>query len=116
MFSKQQWLHLAELIDRLRIFPRVVLIAYGWYVWNVTFFILNWYAHEPPAGRGYEESAVVGIVITAVTGFAPMIYRIYASSAQPWDPQSSTTTSTVTRISGTPPAPTVTTTAVGTPS
>jgi hypothetical protein len=102
--NRQTWLHWAETIDRLRVFPRLVLIGYAWYVWSVTFFILNWYAHQPAGARGFEESGVVGVVITAVTGFAPMIYKIYAQSSQPWDPQSSTTSTTFTRVSGPPPS------------
>jgi hypothetical protein len=100
--NKEDVLRWAEVVDRLRIFPRLVLIGYAWYVWNVTFFILNWYAHEPANSRGIEESGVVGVVITAVTGFSPLIYRIYASTSQPWDPQSTTTSTTMTRTIGTP--------------
>lgn len=106
----------AQAIDRLRVFPRLVLIGYAWYVWSVTFFILNWYANEPPAGRGYEESGVVAAVVTAVTGFAPMVYKIYANSSQPWDDQPTTSSTTITRTTGQPATPTVTTTAVGTSS
>ena len=85
--NKERWLHVAELVDSLRIFPRLVLAAYAYYVYNVTFFVLNWYASQPATARGVEESAVVGVVITAVTGFAPMIYKIYADNGRDWTAQ-----------------------------
>lgn len=88
--TKQIWIQIAEVVDHLRIFPRLVLIAYGLYVYQVTFFVLYWYANQPKEARGVEESAVVGVVITAVTGFAPMIYRIYSDSATDWSGKSPT--------------------------
>jgi hypothetical protein len=98
---KINWLHLAELVDSFRVFPRMVLLGYAYFVYQVTFFILNWYAHEPALSRGVEESAVVGVVVTAVTGFSPMIYRIYADSSRDWNaspPSSVTSTVTATQV------------------
>lgn len=103
--TKQTWIQIAEVVDHLRIFPRLVLIAYGLYVYQVTFFILVWYSNQPKDARGVEESAVVGVVVTAVTGFAPLIYRIYSDSATDWSgkpPMLTTSSSTTTIATGTP--------------
>jgi hypothetical protein len=104
--TKQDWLKIAEVLDHLRVFPRLVLLAYGAYVYNVTFFILHWYATQPKEARGIEESSVVGVVITAVTGFAPWIFRIYADSATDWSgkpPQTVTTVAATTTSTGAAP-------------
>jgi hypothetical protein len=104
--TKQTWIEIAQVIDHLRIFPRLVLLAYAAYVYNITFFVLHWYATQPKDARGIEESSVVGVVITAVTGFAPMIYRIYSDSGTDWSgkPPSITTSSSATTIAtGAPP-------------
>lgn len=81
----QQWLAWAERIDSLRIFPRLLVMGYAYYVWSVTFFILDWYSKQPAAARGIEESAVVGVVVTAVTGFAPQVLKIYVGAGRSWD-------------------------------
>jgi chloramphenicol O-acetyltransferase len=96
--NKQTWLAIAEVIDHYRIFPRAVLIAYGYYVYNVTFYILVWYSNQPKDARGTEESAVVIAVITAVTGFSPWIFRIYADSATDWSEKPPTVTTSSTRV------------------
>jgi hypothetical protein len=98
--NKQTWMHVAELVDAYRIFPRLVLIGYAYYVYQVTFFVLRWYATQPAIARGTEESVVVGVVVTAVTGFAPWIFRIYSDSGRNWDamPVSTSTTMTSTKV------------------
>lgn len=103
--TKEPWIKIAEVIDHLRIFPRLVLIAYGYYVYEVTFFILTWYSNQPKEARGTEESAVVIAVVGAVTGFAPWIFRIYADSATDWaakPPSVTTSSSTTTVATGAP--------------
>jgi len=99
--NKQQFLHLAELVDSFRIFPRLVLCAYAFYVYQVTFFILTWYSQQPAAARGTEESAVVIAVVGAVTGFSPWIFRIYSDNGRNWDDKPAGTTTSVTATSTT---------------
>lgn len=96
--TKQTWLNVAEVIDHLRIVPRLVLLAYATYVYQITFFVLHWYATQPKEARGIEESSVVGVVITAVTGFAPWIFRIYADSATDWTGKPPTVTTSSTSV------------------
>jgi hypothetical protein len=84
--NKRAWLHIAELVDSFRIFPRVLVCGYALYVYQVTFFVLDWYSRQPASARGTEESAVVGVVVTAVTGFAPWVFKIYVESGRAWGP------------------------------
>ena len=86
MVNKEHWLHVAEVIDSLRVFPRLVLLAYGAYVYHITEISLRWYFLQPPNGRGTQETALIGIVITAVTGFAPLILQIYSNGGRAWGP------------------------------
>lgn len=92
--NKKRFLHWAELVDSFRIFPRLVLCAYAFYVYQVTFFILTWYSNQPATARGTEESAVVIAVVGAVTGFSPWIFRIYSENGRSWDNAATTTSST----------------------
>lgn len=82
--TKAPFLHAAEVFDSWRVVPRLIVFFYGLFVYKVTFFILVWYSSEPPTARGVEESAVVGVVVTAVTGFAPLIYKVYSDSGRDW--------------------------------
>lgn len=96
MKNKPHWIEVAEVVDSLRIFPRLIVAAYCYFVYQVTFYILVWYATQPAIARGTQESAVVGIVITAVTGFSPWIFKIYIAGGRSWDPPSTTTTASLT--------------------
>lgn len=86
-FAGGMWM--AELVDAWRVVPRLLIGAYAAFVYKVVFFILGWYAAEPASARGAEESAVVGIVVTAVTGFAPWIFKIYSENGRDWSSQQS---------------------------
>jgi hypothetical protein len=83
--NKATWLHWAELVDSYRLFPRAVLIAYGAFVYHVTDFVLKWYAAEPAVARGAEETAMVGVVFTAVTGFAGWVFKVYSDNGRDWN-------------------------------
>jgi len=83
--NKALWLHSAEVFDSWRVVPRLVLFCYGAFVYKTTFFILEWYSHEPANARGTEESAVVIGVFTAVTGLASWVFKIYSDSGRDWN-------------------------------
>ena len=80
-----RWLTWAERFDSWRVIPRVILFAYGWFVYHVTMYVLIWYTHEPATARGAEESAVVGTVFTAIAGFSPWLFKIYSENGRNWD-------------------------------
>ena len=103
MKHKNFMLDFAEVFDSWRVVPRIMLFGYAWFVYRVTFYVLMWYTHEPATARGPEETAMVGVVVTAVTGFAPWILRIYTDSGRSWDGQQTATT-TVTATTTAPTA------------
>jgi hypothetical protein len=84
MSIKAGMIHAAEVFDTWRIVPRLILAAYGAFVYKVTFEVLHWYFVQPAIDRGLEESGVVAAVFTAVTGFAPWIFRIYMNTGRDW--------------------------------
>jgi hypothetical protein len=94
--NKEPWLHAAEIFDTWRTVPRIVLFLYVWYVASVTFFLLHWYAKLPALERTTEVSAVVGLVITAVTGFGPLIFNFYMQNGRDWSRGTSMSTRTTT--------------------
>lgn len=75
----------AEVFDSWRVIPRLVLFAYGAFVYKVTFFILVWYTNEPATARGTEESAVIIGVFTAIAGFASWVFKVYSESGRDWN-------------------------------
>jgi hypothetical protein len=96
--TKDQWLVVAETVDSLRIFPRLVLGAYAWFMYKVTFYVLGWYTHEPAQFRGTEETAMVSVVFSAMTGMAPFIFSIYSSNGRQWDPPAGVSTLSMTSV------------------
>jgi hypothetical protein len=82
--TKLRLLHIAEVIDSLRIFPRIIMGVYLSYAGWLTSYLVIWYSHLPAAGRGTQESAMVGGVIAAVTGFFPSVLKIYQDGGRDW--------------------------------
>lgn len=77
-------LAVAEAIDASRLFPRLVLIGYGYWMARLTDIIVRWYEHLPAAERTPEVTAFVTIVLPGVFGLAIWVYRIYANTGRDW--------------------------------
>lgn len=82
--SKQQWLDIAEVIDALRIVPRVVLFGYCWWTVHTVAVVLNWYMALPPTERTLESSGLAGAVVTAITGLASWALKVYVNTGRKW--------------------------------
>lgn len=90
--NKQVWLDAAEVFDSWRVAPRAILFGYCFWVSHVTDSALTWYQHIPAAERGLESAGLVGAIITAVTGMAVWVFKIYTSGGRDWDAGSSSST------------------------
>lgn len=84
MKHKLHLLDLAEVFDSWRVVPRLLLGCYCLFIYRVTFYVLDWYTHQPAVARGPEESALVGVIMTALTGFSPWVFKIYVDSGRAW--------------------------------
>lgn len=82
MFEK--WLKLAEVFDAWRVIPRVTLAAYAAWLYAVVHDILLWYFALPAPERTLEASGLAGAVITAVTGMAAYVFKIYVEGGRTW--------------------------------
>ena len=95
MWRKQLWLDAAEVFDSWRVVPRLVLFGYCWWVAHVTDQSLSWYQHIPAGERGIESAGLVGAIITAVTGMAVWVFKIYTDGGRDWTVQPSRTSTVV---------------------
>lgn len=78
-------LHTAEVIDSWRIFPRLVLILYGYWMAHLTDWIVHWYEHLPTIERTAEVTAFVTIVLPGVFGLACYVFKVYSAGGRDWD-------------------------------
>lgn len=103
--AKQDWLHIAETLDSLRVVPRVFLLAC--FVWTVgiTHELLHWYTGLPKDERSLEASGFASVVFLTVTGFLKLVYDRYANTSRDWNaqPALTITTASVSTTTGTPP-------------
>lgn len=81
------WLDVAEVIDALRVFPRVVLLAFGGLLGYTIVDVLHWYMRVPAAERSTQVTAVIGIIIPALTGLASWVFKIYIAGGRSWGPR-----------------------------
>lgn len=100
--GKRRWLHFAEVFDSLRVFPRLILVAYGGFVYHITEYLMVWYTHEPAESRGNQESATVAAIFATVTGLASWVFKVYSDNGRDWSDRDETTATTTTTTSTTP--------------
>lgn len=88
--NKQRLLDWAELIDKLRIYPRLFLTAcFGWTVF-ISHMLLQWYTAMPKDERGLEASGFASVVFVTVFGFLKLVYQTYSDAGKDWTKQAST--------------------------
>lgn len=104
MKCKDKLLDLAEVIDSLRVFPRIIIFAYlSLFIWAVVYFGVE-YFHLPPEQRTVQMTAFSSVLLGTMAGAFPFVMKIYMDNGRDWDGKaivSSTTTavssSTVTK-------------------
>lgn len=94
--AKQSFMHVAEVIDGWRVFPRLFLAACLIWTMDITHILLAWYTKLPSAERSLEASGFASIVFLAVFGYLKMVFDVYVKSGRDWTvPVSSTTVTSV---------------------
>lgn len=75
------FLHVAEVLDALRMAPRMLLFVYGtfilWYIEKVT----EWYMTLPVLEQTTQNATFVSATITAVVGAGGWYAKVYTSGA-----------------------------------
>lgn len=89
--TKQEWLDRAEIVDALRVVPRLLLIAYCAFTFHIVSWILEWYMALPAAERSLESSGLAAAVITAVTGLGSWFLKVYTFSGRHWNAENDST-------------------------
>lgn len=85
--NKQLWLDWAEITDAWRAIPRAIIFTLlGWNIYLID-RIWSWYSHLATADRTVADAALIGTVITAVTGMFTLSLRFYQNSGRQWSGQ-----------------------------
>jgi hypothetical protein len=85
---KQWFLDVAEVIDALRIIPRLALIWYGWFTTVVFYEVLRWYTSLNAAQeKTVADGGVIVGVFTAVTAVGGYVFRSYTEGGRDWSKQ-----------------------------
>lgn len=93
--NKTRLLDWAELIDKLRIYPRLFLTAcFIWTVW-LSILLVHWYTTLPKEDRSLEATGFGSITFVAVLGFLKLVYQTYTDAGKDWSQQPSSTQTTV---------------------
>lgn len=82
--NKRVWLDAAEIVDSLRVVPRIVLFGYCYWLGDLVNNIITWYQMLPAPERTLEASGLAGTIITAVTGIAAWVFKIYTAGGRDW--------------------------------
>ena len=71
---RKKHMAIAEWIDAWRIFPRALVVAYGYMVWDT----IQWYEslHEPTNQHA--------MLVTTVVGAAALVFGMYTNSGRAW--------------------------------
>lgn len=107
--THQKWLEIAERVDSLRVFPRLIIVALFWFMVDVVWFLLVWYTKLPTAAeRTAETSGFAAGALLIISGLFKMALTDYLQRGRDWNNQpqvpSTTSTSIVTQqTTGAPP-------------
>jgi hypothetical protein len=82
--NKQAWLDTAEVIDALRVMPRILVLGYCSWAAYVIDRTLSWYFTLPDIERTVAASGMVSIVTSMVTTIGGWVLKIYVSGGRDW--------------------------------
>lgn len=75
--TKRRFLDVAEIVDSLRTFPRLIMILFAYLVWDTW----RWYTHLPLSARTADTTTFTG----AVFGMATIAASLYLQGGRDWD-------------------------------
>lgn len=79
------WLDLAEIVDSLRIFPRLYLSVVTWWYIRLLDWLVSWYERIPST----ERTAIVNTFALGALGSASALlgysFKVYMAGGRKWD-------------------------------
>jgi hypothetical protein len=81
---KEFWLDTAEIIDALRVVPRILLIAFVWFTFSTIGDLVAWYQTLDASNRSVESSGFAFLVVSALLGAASWFSQLYLSTGRKW--------------------------------
>lgn len=92
---KQEWLHIAEVMDANRVIPRLFLaICLAWTIW-LTVYLVIWYCMLPDKERGATATGFGALALWATFNFLNKVFDRYSAGGRDWTGQPLATTTTV---------------------
>lgn len=93
---RDEMLHIAEVVDAMRVFPRLFLAScFFWCVW-VTYQLLYFYFLLPTGERTTQVTTLVTALQAALLGFLKLVYSDYRKDGRKWGQQPVATNTTAT--------------------
>jgi len=80
--TKDQWIDFADILNKLRVIPRLILAAFGTLTALVTYESMNWYMTLPAIERTMEASGFALGIVAAVSGFSLKYAGVYTTDKQ----------------------------------
>lgn len=84
--GKVKWMHWSEVIDSLRLVPRIIIIPLVvWAAWKIG-ALLDWYMFKlPAADRTTEVTAFAGVITAPICTLVGYAFKIYIGGGRDWD-------------------------------
>lgn len=83
--NKEEWLDFAEVVDALRVFPRILVAGYMLIVGAEVAYLTVWYAHLPSVERTVEVTAFYSLIMGGLFGLAAYVFKVYSDGGYNWD-------------------------------
>lgn len=85
LLSKNFWMDLAEVTDAMRIFPRILVSAYGYLIAYTTVGLELWYERLAAIERTVEVTAFYGMLMGGLFGLAAYVFKVYSDGGYDWE-------------------------------
>lgn len=82
--TRDDVLAVAEMIDALRVVPRILIISFGAFAIGTVWDLLDWYQHLPGEERGVEASGFAFACVTAIAGLFTQALKLYQETGRRW--------------------------------
>lgn len=81
---RENLMQLAEIIDTFRVFPRLFVLIYLFWIMRLTDWMVRWFMRLPASERTIIVTSFVSIVTTGIFGLFIWIYKVYSDGGRDW--------------------------------